>query len=66
MPLNDFERISKRRSIFAAKDFSVHFIYNLLVYISWFHLRIVALFHKKINLFVKGRKKTFSILDRPY
>jgi len=42
----------------------VYFIYNLLVYISWFHLRIVALFNKKINLFVKGREKTFSILDR--
>ena len=64
MPSNDFEPISKRRTIFAAKDSSVHFIYNLLVYISWFHLRIVALFHKKINLFVKGRKNTFSILNQ--
>lgn len=64
MPSNDFKRISKRRTIFATKDSSVHFIYNLLVYISWFHLRIVALFHKKINLFVKGRKNTFSILDQ--
>jgi len=58
------ERISKRRANFATKDSSVHFIYNLLVYVSWFHLRIVALFHKKINLFVKGRKNTFSILNQ--
>jgi len=42
----------------------VRFIYNLLVYISWFHLRIVALFHKKIKLFVKGRGETFSILSQ--
>ncbi len=64
MPLNDFEPISKRRTIFAAKDSSVHFVYSLLVRISWFLLRIVALFHKKIDLFVKGRKTTFSILDQ--
>lgn len=64
MPLNDFEHISKRRTIFATKDSPVHFIYNLLVCISWFYLRIVALFHKKINLFVKGRKNTFSILNQ--
>ena len=64
MPLNELECISKRRGIFVVKDSTVHFIYNLLVHISWFHLRIVALFHKKINLFVAGRKNTFSILDQ--
>jgi len=64
MHSNHFEPVSKRRSIFATKDSSVRFIYNLLVYFSWFHLRIVALFHKKINLFVKGRKNTFSILEK--
>jgi len=42
----------------------VRIIYDLLVYISWFHLRIVALFHKKINLFVSGRKNSFSILEQ--
>lgn len=64
MPSNDLGTVLKRRTIFATKDSSVYFIYNLLVYISWFHLRIVALFHKKINLFVKGRKNTFSILGQ--
>ncbi|MGB5436859.1 MAG: glycosyltransferase N-terminal domain-containing protein, partial [Maribacter sp.] len=29
-----------------------------------FHLKIVALFHPKIKLFVQGRKETFSILNR--
>jgi len=41
----------------------VIFIYNLIVHISWFVLKIAALFNPKIKLFVKGRKETFSILE---
>ena len=40
----------------------MNFIYNLIVHITWFHLKIVALFHPKIKLFVQGRNQTFSIL----
>ncbi|MGB5497854.1 MAG: glycosyltransferase N-terminal domain-containing protein [Maribacter sp.] len=40
----------------------MNFIYNLIVQITWFHLKIVALFHPKIKLFVQGRNQTFSIL----
>ena len=42
----------------------MHFIYNLLVHISWFALQIIALFNKKIDLFVSGRKNTFTILEK--
>ncbi|MRI02552.1 3-deoxy-D-manno-octulosonic acid transferase [Kriegella sp. EG-1] len=42
----------------------MHFIYNNLVHISWLILRLIALFNQKIKLFVKGRKNTFSILNK--
>ncbi|WP_010255095.1 3-deoxy-D-manno-octulosonic acid transferase [Myroides injenensis] len=38
------------------------FIYNIITYIVQFVLQIVALFNKKISLFIKGRKESFSIL----
>lgn len=38
------------------------FIYNIINHIAWFSLKIIALFNSKINLFVAGRKETFSIL----
>ncbi|TAI47102.1 3-deoxy-D-manno-octulosonic acid transferase [Flagellimonas allohymeniacidonis] len=37
----------------------MRFIYGFLVQVSWWALHILALFKKKINLFVSGRKKTF-------
>ncbi|MBT8300140.1 MAG: 3-deoxy-D-manno-octulosonic acid transferase [Maribacter sp.] len=40
----------------------MNFIYNLIIHITWFHLKIVALFHPKIKLFVQGRRQTYSIL----
>ncbi|MFC4096193.1 3-deoxy-D-manno-octulosonic acid transferase [Euzebyella saccharophila] len=40
----------------------MHFIYNVTAQVSWFILRLVALFNTKINLFVEGRKQTLSIL----
>lgn len=40
----------------------MYFIYNIITYIVQFVLQIVSLFNKKINLFIKGRKDSFSIL----
>jgi len=42
----------------------VAFIYNIINHITWFFLKIIALFNSKINLFVEGRKETFSILKK--
>ncbi|WP_428740996.1 3-deoxy-D-manno-octulosonic acid transferase [Tenacibaculum sp.] len=41
----------------------MNFLYNLLLSIVSILLPIVALFNKKIKLFYKGRKETFSKLD---
>lgn len=40
------------------------FLYNLIVQIAGFLLKIVALFSSKIKLFVDGRKVTFSVLGQ--
>lgn len=39
------------------------FLYNILTYVSIFFLQIIALFNKKINFFVQGRKESFTILE---
>jgi 3-deoxy-D-manno-octulosonic-acid transferase len=39
------------------------FLYNLVVLITGFFLKIVALFSPKIKLFVDGRKNVFTILE---
>jgi 3-deoxy-D-manno-octulosonic-acid transferase len=39
------------------------FLYNIIISLVGFLLKIVALFNKKIKLFVEGRKKSFSILS---
>lgn len=39
------------------------FIYNILTHIVGQLLKIVALFNPKLNLFIKGRKNVFSILE---
>ena len=36
------------------------FIYNIVVFITSLLLPLIALFNKKIKLFVDGRKETFS------
>jgi len=38
------------------------FLYHLLIHIVGFSLKIIALFYKKIKLFVQGRKKSFALL----
>lgn len=40
----------------------MYFVYNLALLVTSFTLKIIALFHSKISLFVNGRKATFSIL----
>lgn len=39
------------------------FLYNLVVLITGFFLKIVALFSPKIKLFVDGRKNVFTVLE---
>ncbi|GAB5475419.1 MAG: glycosyltransferase N-terminal domain-containing protein [Maribacter sp.] len=39
-------------------------IYNLLVHIAWFSLRLLAKLSPKLKLFVEGRKQTFAILEK--
>jgi len=37
----------------------MNFLYNIAIYITWQFLKIIAIFNKKIQFFVKGRKRTF-------
>lgn len=39
------------------------FLYNLVISIAGFFLKIIALFSPKIKLFVEGRKNVFTILE---
>ena len=40
----------------------MNFLYNIVVLIAGFSLKIIAIFNKKIQFFVEGRKETFSKL----
>lgn len=40
------------------------FLYNIIVIIARFFLRAIALFNKKIKLFVDGRKETFQKIEK--
>lgn len=42
----------------------MYFLYNILVLIAGFALKIAALFNKKIKLFIDGRKQTFFKLQQ--
>lgn len=42
----------------------MNFLYNIVIYITWFLVKIIAVFNKKINLFVSGRKETFDWLAK--
>lgn len=48
---------------FSHKNKQMLFLYNLVISIAGFFLKIVALFSPKIKLFVEGRKNVFSILE---
>ncbi len=39
------------------------FIYNLIIHIVYFFIKIIALFNAKLKLFVDGRKETFRALE---
>ncbi len=40
----------------------MHILYNVLIFLASFFLRIMAIFNKKMKLFVEGRKNVFKIL----
>lgn len=42
----------------------MYFLYNILIFIVRLFLQIIALFNKKVKLFVDGRKITFSKLKK--
>ena len=42
----------------------MNFIYNIIVFVAKYLLKIIAVFSAKINLFVKGRKDTFLKLEQ--
>lgn len=42
---------------------TMHSIYNFLTYLASFGLKVVALFNKKIGLFVNGRKNVYGKLE---
>lgn len=44
--------------------YSMYFIYNILILIAGFVIKIIALFNKKMNLFVEGRKQSFPKLSK--
>ncbi len=44
----------------------VYFIYDLIVQLTWYGLKIIGLFHPKIKLFVQGRKETFVLLGKSF
>jgi len=41
----------------------MYFIYNIVIVITGFLLKIITIFNKKINLFIDGRKETFIKLE---
>ena len=56
--------IHLKKPYFSPKFLAMLFIYNLLVLVASFILRIVALFSPKMKLFVAGRKVVFPILQQ--
>ena len=44
----------------------MYFLYNITVYIAIFSLKIVAVFNKKIQLFIKGRNDIFESLEKKF
>lgn len=52
----------EKEPYFSPKLEKVLFVYDLLVYLSSFLIRIAALFSEKLSFFVKGRKDVFTHL----
>jgi len=47
---------------FSFIEFTLKGLYNILTHIAAFHIKIAALFNKKLKLGVKGRAETFAVL----
>ena len=47
---------------FSFIEYTLKRLYNILTHIAAFHIKIAALFNKKLKLGVKGRVETFEIL----
>lgn len=56
--INDLDK----ETYFSVKIVEVLFIYNILINLTGFLLKIIALFNKKIKLFVEGREHVFNKL----
>lgn len=41
----------------------MHYIYNILIHIAQFHIKLIALWNAKLKLFVDGRKTVFTTLE---
>jgi len=41
----------------------MYFLYNIVIYITIFGLKLISIFNKKIQLFLLGRKETFHKLE---
>ena len=42
----------------------MYFLYNITIHIAGFFLKIIAIFNKKIKLFINGRKEVFNTLEK--
>lgn len=56
--------LSQRKCILAPKNIRMLFLYNLIITIADFLLKIIALFSPKMKLFVSGRKTVFNTLSQ--
>jgi 3-deoxy-D-manno-octulosonic-acid transferase len=74
MPLNYARNITKLRNcgqcnypkkrILAINEPLVYFLYNLAISLSWYLLKIPAIFNHKLRLFIEGRKAVFGDLEK--
>ena len=56
--------LTQRKCILAPKIKLMRFLYNFILFIAEYLLKIIALFSPKINLFVSGRKTVFDTLSQ--
>lgn len=52
-----------KKCILAVKKFNLISVYNILVHIAAFFIKLIAFFNPKIKLGVNGRSKTFKLLN---
>ena len=56
--------LTQRKCILAPKIKLMRFLYNFILFIAEYLLKIIAFFSPKINLFVSGRKTVFDTLSQ--